>query len=143
MAGQIALIEKRRTKPLLFDKGMSRMGELEKRFTSIFGKHIKVSPSCIGCGKCARDCPSGNITMADGKPVFSNKCLLCMKCLYECPQKAIAPKYAKFFVLKDGFPMEQWAKADIQMDKNEFDKAAKGYFWSGVRKYLQEQDKSI
>jgi hypothetical protein len=29
------------------------------------------------------------------------------------------------------------------MDKKELDKAAKGYFWSGVRKYLQEQDKSI
>lgn len=55
---------------------------------------IKASPfyatdQCIGCGKCAKDCVLGNITLKDGKPVWGNACTHCMACICGCPKEAI------------------------------------------------------
>lgn len=45
--------------------------------------------ACIGCGRCARNCPVANITMGTGKPKFGNKCTLCFRCYHICHQHAI------------------------------------------------------
>lgn len=44
---------------------------------------------CIGCGKCVKDCPVGNLVMDNGKAHGRNKCVLCYRCVNICPQKAI------------------------------------------------------
>jgi formate hydrogenlyase subunit 6/NADH:ubiquinone oxidoreductase subunit I len=49
---------------------------------------------CIGCGTCARECPSKSITLVEfeGKkhPMFHlDSCLFCYQCAESCPQKAI------------------------------------------------------
>ena len=41
--------------------------------------------SCTGCGKCARNCPVGNIEMTDGRPHWHDQCASCMACYHVCP----------------------------------------------------------
>ena len=50
-------------KPLWIDRIFSVMGEAEKAGGHFWGKRIKVLEQCTECGWCAKNCPSGNITM--------------------------------------------------------------------------------
>lgn len=51
---------------------------------------FKVSEDCIGCGICAKQCPTSAISMEYGKPIWVNKkCALCLGCLHHCPVNAI------------------------------------------------------
>ena len=52
-------------------------------------KKFRVGESCISCGKCARSCPTGNIELRDGKPVWQGNCTHCMACICGCPVSAI------------------------------------------------------
>lgn len=53
-------------------------------------RHFSVTPQCTGCGRCARKCPAGAITMADGRPVWTKaQCFCCLGCLHRCPAFAI------------------------------------------------------
>jgi len=50
---------------------------------------FSVSESCNSCGICVSVCPTGNITLEDGKPVYHHRCELCCACLNFCPVQAI------------------------------------------------------
>ena len=54
-------------------------------------KKFTVSPSCIGCGRCAKFCPVGAITMRDDMvPIWTEeRCALCLGCVNGCPAQAI------------------------------------------------------
>ena len=46
--------------------------------------------ACIGCGKCAKECASEAITVADNVAyIDSDKCKMCRKCVDVCPTHAI------------------------------------------------------
>ena len=47
------------------------------------------SDACIGCGQCIQRCPTNNITLENGKPVWSKNCTHCMACICYCPTEAI------------------------------------------------------
>lgn len=53
-------------------------------------KNFTVNEKCIGCGKCARQCPLQAIEIQNKKPVWIKKfCTLCFGCLHSCPKNAI------------------------------------------------------
>ncbi len=52
------------------------------------------SSKCVGCGKCTRLCPVGNIELKDGKVTWKNQCLQCFRCVHGCPKEAI--EYGKY-----------------------------------------------
>lgn len=58
----------------------------------LIAKDFSVSEDCMGCGKCASLCPTENISLTDGKPVFADRCVICLGCYHRCPKRAIRYK---------------------------------------------------
>lgn len=50
---------------------------------------FRVTDACISCDLCERICPTGTITLEEGKPVWSNTCVQCVACIHRCPVRAI------------------------------------------------------
>ena len=73
----------------LYDRFMS--GPVNPIFYSfcVKAKAFTASDACIGCGKCATLCPTNNITIQNGKPVWGGDCTHCMACICYCPAEAI------------------------------------------------------
>lgn len=58
--------------------------------TTGYTDKVKIDPAkCIGCGICARNCPTRNIKIEDGKAVASSKCTMCYRCINHCPKQAM------------------------------------------------------
>jgi ferredoxin len=61
-------------------------------------KNKLIADKCTKCGRCAKLCPTANISMRDGLPQFGEKCQYCMRCVSYCPTGAIKSK----FIFKGG-----------------------------------------
>ena len=60
------------------------------RTMKYYSKGLKIdSAKCVGCGKCAGLCPTGNISLQGGKAVSGKKCTVCYRCVNQCPVQAI------------------------------------------------------
>jgi ferredoxin/flavodoxin len=100
----------RRTEPYLIDRIISVFAEAQKEGSKLYGKNIRVSSDCNSCGLCAKACPTGNIKLQDGKPVYAYRCCLCLRCIYSCPMKALRPAIARRFILTGGFSLKELEK---------------------------------
>lgn len=62
----------------------------EQPFMRANGKLFGIDEErCIGCGRCVRDCPRGNITVKDGRIQFGGSCIGCVRCSFLCPADAV------------------------------------------------------
>lgn len=61
----------------------------------LLANDFAVTEDCIRCEKCLDLCPSGNITIKEGKIVFGQSCVACLGCYHRCPRKAIRYKNRK------------------------------------------------
>lgn len=58
--------------------------------TTGYTDKVKIDPAkCIGCGICAKNCPTQNLKIEDGKAVASSKCTMCYRCINHCPKQAM------------------------------------------------------
>ena len=130
----------RRVRPRLIDSFLSVIFEIEKWNTRHFGKRLCTDEKCTGCGWCRDKCPSGNIEMKGGLPVFDNKCVMCFACIYGCPAGAIQPKVFRFGILKEGFNL---AALEKKAGKNGAKALPRGALWKGVRKYLENDGQRV
>ena len=78
---------------LLYKMTFNRVPAMDKQFW--------VDDKCNQCGTCSKVCPSENITMQEGKPIWNHRCEQCFACLQWCPKKAIqygkkTVKYARY-----------------------------------------------
>ena len=73
----------------LYDRFMS--GPVNPIFSSFFVKAnaFTVGDACTGCGQCAKLCPTNNITIQNGEPVWGGDCTHCMACICHCGTEAI------------------------------------------------------
>lgn len=55
----------------------------------ITARKFRATADCIGCGKCEKVCPLGNIRLHQGLPLWSDRCTHCMACINLCPKDAI------------------------------------------------------
>ena len=77
------------TRNNLYDRFMS--GPVNPVFYTCFvkAKAFAAGDACTGCGACAARCPTNNIVLRAGKPVWGDRCTHCMACLCYCPKEAI------------------------------------------------------
>jgi len=45
--------------------------------------------SCNSCGICEKVCPSGNVKLENGRPIWHHNCQMCFACINLCPESAI------------------------------------------------------
>ena len=89
---------------------------------------------CVNCLKCVENCPSGNISVKDGKIKFGGKCLMCQKCVMYCPKQAV----------KAGM-FDSW-RVDVPYDfkKAEYQTEVKPNFCKkNYQKYFEESEKRL
>lgn len=75
---------------------VSLIGRLNSGFVNtifypmfVHAKKFFVTDACISCGKCVKVCPTENIHLSSGKPVWNEQCTHCMACICHCPKEAI------------------------------------------------------
>lgn len=85
-------------------------------------KDYKVAPMipqtgehCIGCGRCARRCPTGAISVGDMAVTDNAKCICCMACTAACPIDARKPdpNVVNFLVQRIGFMLTSRKKIEF------------------------------
>lgn len=75
-------------------------------------KPFYADENCIGCGYCAKNCPSKTITIQNAKPVWGKKCYQCLHCINGCPQKAI--QYGKRSIGRKRYLFEDFADQELK-----------------------------
>lgn len=125
------------------DRLITRLGRLEAKGAVQFGKSIRVSETCTGCGWCEGHCPVSNIRLVKrlgedlSRPEFGKTCDFCLGCLYGCPEKSLSPGKMKFAVIPSGYPLAAYQEASEQpMSDVALKTLLKAWTWSGVRRYL-------
>lgn len=101
----------------------------------INSKHYKINDKCIKCMRCVRTCPTGNITIEDGKIKFGKNCIMCMRCSFFCPTNAI--NIGMFEKWKVNGPYH------FTKPENEENTTHKNYCKNSYKKYFKKADNKL
>ncbi len=70
------------------DRGLKKLAKAG--MAALFRSRPEVGKDCIGCGKCAGDCPASAITIRKGRAqIRRKKCIRCFCCQEFCPTGAM------------------------------------------------------
>ena len=50
---------------------------------------FRTTDACVSCGLCEAVCPTHNIRLVNGRPVWGKDCVQCVACIHRCPKRAI------------------------------------------------------
>lgn len=64
------------------------MNERLSKYIPPMGRNFWADDKCRACGRCVQVCPTGNVRLVDGKPVWEGNCTQCFACLQWCPYSA-------------------------------------------------------
>ena len=131
---------RRRAKPSVCDRFLSKVGEIEKFGGTSVRKNDPLRSGLHRLRPVRRKCPAANITIMNGRPVFGSHCSFCLGCLYGCPLKALQPGIMKSILLKDGYSMQDFERKAVLHTKERADDVPRRKAWAGVRKYINEDD---
>lgn len=76
-----------------------------------FGRALRVTKDCNGCGLCIKNCPAQNIREENQEIRFGENCLWCMRCVYNCPPRAIYAKGLNWCIIKEGYRLNDFIGA--------------------------------
>ncbi len=67
----------------------------------------RVSEDCTNCGKCARTCPMGAISVEEPRATLHEECIVCLTCRGVCPADAVSFSASKADAATEprGFPL--------------------------------------
>lgn len=68
------------------------------------GKEFFIDETCIGCGRCEKNCPKHNIDYK--KKEYFDQCMMCTRCIHNCPVNAIGYKGKKIEPYKVHYMIE-------------------------------------
>lgn len=117
-----------------FGSAISALFRIEHPAMKINGRHFKVSDKCTKCGKCAANCPVGNISVLD-KVKFGNKCVMCARCSFNCPENAI------HIGLLNGWKVH--GAYDFQSKENDFQRNIPRFLNAAYEKYFKRAEEKI
>lgn len=94
-----------------------KTGPVNPIFYKLFvkAKAFFATDECVSCGKCVQLCPTNNIKLVEGRPVWEDKCTHCMSCICKCPAEAI--EYGKISLGKPRYQCVEYAD-NVEVAKN-------------------------
>lgn len=101
-----------------------------------FGKSLRITRECNGCGLCARNCPAQNIHQENGTIRFGDECLWCMRCVYNCPAQAIDAKGMNWCIIKEGYRLKDYLETS-DIDRTFITPESRGY-WKHYLDYFNK-----
>jgi ferredoxin/flavodoxin len=100
-----------------------------------FGRALRVTEDCNGCGHCIKNCPAQNIHEEKKTIYFGENCLWCMRCVYNCPLRAVYAKGMNWCIIKDGYQLNDYIET-TDSQRTFITGKSRGY-WKHFQEYFK------